>query len=170
MLNTGFKKDMEKYANITESPRLYVDKYFGNDRGLSLQTVTDQGYTQHLSSLVPLFNQYNEPAKKVEDFTGSFKKGMEGNKRTQMYLSEKANSFPRRYYDNTRGLSLQTITDDKRTEYFYNRKSSREDFKKIQKSGPIRSGPFRYNENKYGHSLESITQAGGSMAGLAFSN
>lgn len=175
MYKKGFKKEMEKYANVNESPRTYIDKYYGNDKGLSLETVTEQGYTNDLTSLMPVFNQYNKPSKSVEHFTGSFKNGVEGNKKTQMYLSEKADSFPRRYYDNTKGHSLQSITDDRRQpkiEGFnnYDRRPFRDGYKQIQKTKPIRSGPFRYNENKFGHSLESITKAGGSMAGLAFSN
>ena len=167
------KKEMEKYSPLNYDPRLYADKYFGNDRGLSLQTVTDQGYTQDLASLMPLFNQYNAPTKSVEMFSGNFKQGVEGNKNTQMYLSENAKTFPFRYYDNKTGHSLKTIIKDRVQEGViegynnYKRRPFRDGYKIIKKD-PIRSGPYQYNRNDFGHSLKAITQAGG--AGLAFSN
>ena len=43
----------------------------------------------------------------------------------------------------------------------YDTKPFRDGYKKLDKTGPIRSGPYRFYENKPGHSLHSITQQGG---------
>jgi len=49
----------------------------------------------------------------------------------------------------------------------YNRRPFRDGYKILQKTAPIRSGPFKYNSNRMGHSLRAVTQSG---AGLVFSN
>lgn len=159
MYNHSFEH--EKYKILSEPPRTYVNKYFGNDRGISLQSDMEQGYIQNLESLMPVFNQ---PKINNENIKEKFM--VEGNKQTQIYLSRYSKTFPHKYYDNRKGHSLQSITQDGgRKEGYnnYNRKPFRDGFKKLNKSGPIRSGPFKYNDNKYGHSLTSITQAGGNF-------
>jgi len=156
--------EQNKYKSLGESPRTYVNKYFGNDRGLSLQSDVDQGYVEDLASLMPVFNQPNLIEK--------FMPHTENTKSNQRYIAKYAKSFPHKYYDNTKGHSLQSITQDGGREGYnnYKKRPFRDGYKKLEKKGAIRSGPFKYNRNNYGHSLASITQAGGGMAGLAYSN
>jgi len=162
MYNHSF--EYEKYKNLSAPPRTYVNKYFGNDRGISLQSDVEQGYIEDLSSLMPVFNKPNVPKEEIKE---DFMANVEGNKQTQQYLSKHAKSWPHKYYKNKKGLSLEKIRENYNN---YNKRAFRDGYKIIKKSGPIRSGPFKHNSNKYGHSLKSITQAGGGMAGLAFSN
>jgi len=184
------------YEYIQEKPRTYVNKYYGNDRGLSLKSLVEQGYVEKIDQMKPVFSQMIPIFK--EDFVNSRVQSV-----TQKQLSEREKSWPHKYYQNRIGHSLRAITKDegiKEMEQFkdfslnpkypitqryesqgtiknllrsteeysnYNNKPFRDGYKKLQKSGPIRSGPFRHNENRMGHSLAAITQSGG---GLAYSN
>jgi len=162
MYNHSF--EYEKYKNLSDPPRTYVNKYFGNDRGISLQTDVEQGYIEDLSSLMPVFNKQNI---KKDEIKEDFMENVEGNKQTQQYLSKHARSWPHKYYKNKKGISLEKVRENYNN---YNKRAFRDGYKIIKKSGPIRSGPYKYYNNKKGHSLRTITQDGGGMAGLAFSN
>ena len=146
------------YEYIQEKPRTYVNKYYGNDKGLSLKSVVEQGYVEKIDQMKPVFK---------EDFINSRVQSV-----TQGQLGKREKSWPHKYYQNRIGHSLRAITKDegiKEIEQFnnYHKRPFRDGYKKIQKTAPIRSGPFRHNENRMGHSLAAITQSGG---GLAYSN
>lgn len=183
------------YEYIKESPRTYVGKYFGNDRGLSLKAVTAQGYIDHPGQAPQVF----ESNRKVENFTN----GIDNRRVTQKYLSEREKSWPHKYYENSIGHSLRAITKDEgipeieqfrdfslnpkypitqrygpqgtikdllssKEEYSnYHRRPFRDGYEILQKTSSIRSGPLLYNSNKMGHSLKAIIKAEG---GLTFSN
>ena len=153
------------YEYIQEKPRTYVNKYFGNDRGLSLKSVVEQGYVEQIDKMKPVFKEM-EPIFK-EDFINSGVQSV-----TQSQLGKREKSWPHKYYQNRIGHSLRAITKDegiKEIEQFnnYHKRPFRDGYKKIQKTTPIRSGPFRHNENRMGHSLAAITQSGG---GSVYSN
>ncbi len=117
MNKRALKKEVEKYAPLDYKPRYYEDKLFGNDYGISLKNVTQTGYTNDIRDITPVFNQYNDPSKKIEGFSNFHnvysldvpEVKTNGNKSNQMYLSEYYPSFPCKYYDNRQGISIASM-------------------------------------------------------------
>lgn len=161
MYNYSFEHN--KYKHIKQPSRIYPNKYFGNDFGISLENQVNQGYTYDLKKLTPIFNQTNDNIKLYmkEDFSQP-----DGLKSVNKYLSKTSKEWPYKYYNNKFGHSLQHIIKNK---YPNKKKEEKKEEMKVLSKKNIRSGPYKYNSNDYGISLESITKEGG-MAGLAFYN
>lgn len=173
---TAYKGKGLIYSQLEELPRLYQNKFFGNDEGHSLESVTSstshyvkRGYIEPPfitldPSLTPEqiedlgYYDYttNLPDKSIEPFENLIDI-RSGTKKLQVKLSKTAPTWPHKYFENKKGLSLQTVREN----YRNHKRPFRNGYKILDKSGPIRSGPYRYYENKTGHSLETITQQGG---------
>jgi hypothetical protein len=166
-----------KYKSQEYPKRHYLDKYYGNKHGISLQKDTEQGYVTDLKKLTPIFNQYNSMVKPYnkEEFTDY--KGLakfEGNNATQSYLSENSKDWPYKYYNNQIGHSLKNIVEDKERHYMYmkqsnetneknkesynnyNKRPFRDGYAKLQKEFQIKSGPYKYYKNNNDLTLGGI--------------
>jgi hypothetical protein len=172
------------YLPLEQKSNLYQNKFFGNDEGLSLDSVvySTQKYTKVFGPDVEHFQTMNPymksdevkrrgyfkdsiklPDKSLEPFKNdnvvpvSNQMIEDRSQRLQRSLSQTAPTWPHKYFQNKKGHSLEKVRENYKN--YENKRHFRDGYKKLDKklNQHIRSGPFLYNENDFGHSLQKMT-------------
>lgn len=171
------------YRPLEQKSKLYQNKFFGNDEGLSLDSVVYSGkkYTkifgperEHFQIMNPYMksdevkrrgyfkNSIKLPDPSLEPFSSDIDVPVNSQmiedrtQRLQRSLSQTAPTWPHKYFKNEKGHSLQKVRENYKN--YQNKRYFRDGYKKLDKGGFIRSGPYKHNENDFGHSLQKMSE------------